>query len=117
MAEPQGFSALVRADHPAVLGAFSSEDYRQSVEHVRSAGRGGVAAENVLALLAGRRESVKRALRVGVSPSVRKTLWISLASFTKAGSLYGSALGDVSQGVPQCMWCPPHATAVSPGAS
>ena len=111
MAEPrEGFSTLVRSDHPAVLGAFSSDDYKQSTEQVRAAGRVGVSAENVLALLAGRRENVKKALRVGVSPGVRKTLWISLASFTKAGSVYRSALGDVSQGVPlkcmqQCMWC------------
>lgn len=101
MAEPlEGFSTLVQKDHPDVLSVFSSEDYRQSAEQVCAAGRVGVSAENLLALLAGRRENVKKALRVGVSPGVRKALWISLASFTKAGSVYRGALGDVSQGTP-----------------
>ena len=101
MAEPlEGFSTLVQKNHPDVLSVFSSEDYRQSTEQVRSVGRAGVSAENLLALLAGRRENVKKAIRVCVSPGVRQALWISLASFTKAGSVYRGALGDVSQGTP-----------------
>ena len=92
------FSSLVRHDHPDVRRIFSSEDYMRATEHIRSLERTGVSAENLLTLLASRKENVKKALRVGVSPGVRKTLWISLASFTKAGSVYTGALGDVSQG-------------------
>lgn len=92
------FSTLVQHGHPDVRGIFSSEDYKRSTDHVRSLERTGVSAENLLTLLASRRENVKKALRVGVSPGVRKTLWISLASFTKAGGVYKDALGGVPQG-------------------